>query len=123
MNTSAEIASHPTNLQFSLTSSTTNDGVAVMVEWDPPLDDGGVNVTSLNYQIFVDSVLEDVSNDTEAILELNTTREHLVQVRAINCAGYGANISSYINITGTVITMCHFVPGIIFSVSPLQKMA
>ena len=62
------------------------------LEWSPPLDDGGATVTS--YEIFIDKVMENTTSATEAtIIGLNSAGKYLVQVRALNCAGYSDNVS------------------------------
>ena len=60
------------------------------LEWSPPLDDGGASITS--YHIFVDQVYME-----NATIGLNSAGEHLVQVRAVNSAGYSDNVSLSIN--------------------------
>ena len=73
----------------------------MVLEWSPPLNDGGAVVTS--YHVFVDQVyMENATTTTVAIIGLNSTGEYLVQVRAVNCAGYSYNVSLSINtdITG-----------------------
>ena len=55
------------------------------LDWDPPLDDGGVAIT--HYQISVNMSEPVITTDTVATFTLNSTGEHLVQVRAGNCAG------------------------------------
>ena len=55
------------------------------LDWEPPLDDGGVAIT--HYQISVNMSERVITTDTVAILTLNSTGEYLVQVRAVNCAG------------------------------------
>ena len=65
------------------------------LEWFPPLDDGGATVTS--YQIFIDKVMENITSATEATIGLISVGEYLVQVRAVNCAGYSDNVSLSIN--------------------------
>ena len=66
------------------------------LEWSPPLDDGGASITS--YHIFVDQVyMENATTTAVANIELNSTGEYLVQVRAVNCAGYSDNVSLLIN--------------------------
>ena len=94
------VPSPPTNLSIFALVSTTDGGYVVRVEWSPPLDDGGATVTS--YQIFTDEVTENTSA-TEATIGLNSTGDYLVQVRAVNCAGYSDNVSLSIN-TDLMIT-------------------
>ena len=65
------------------------------LEWSPPLDDGGASITS--YHVFVDQVYKIMENATMATIGLNSAGEHLVQVRAVNCAGYSDNVSLSIN--------------------------
>ena len=68
----------------------------MILEWSPPLDDGGAVVTS--YHVFVNRVnMENVTITTMAIIGLNSAGEYLVQVRAVNCAGYSDNVSLSIN--------------------------
>ena len=95
------VPSPPTNLSTLALVSTTDGGYVVRLEWSPPLDDGGATVTS--YQIFMDYVVENITSATEATIGLiSVGGEYLVQVRAVNCAGYSANVSLSINtdITG-----------------------
>ena len=81
------------NLNFSL------NGTSVRLQWDPPLDNGGVPITG--YQIFINSSEDvSVSNDTEVTIVLNSTGEYFIQIRAINCIGVGSNLSVSINIIG-----------------------
>ena len=63
------------------------------LEWSPPLNDGGASITS--YHVFVDQVY--MENATMATIGLNSTGDYLVQVRAVNCAGYSDNVSLSIN--------------------------
>ena len=81
------------NLNFSL------NGTSVRLQWDPPLDNGGVPITG--YQIFINSSEDvSVSDDTEVTIVLNSTGEYFIQIRAINCIGVGSNLSVSINIIG-----------------------
>ena len=77
--------------------STSDGRYVVRLEWSPPLDDGGATVTS--YQIFMDYVMENttIASATEATIGLDSTGDYLVQVRAVNCAGYSDNVSLSIN--------------------------
>ena len=74
------------------------------LEWSPPLDDGGATVTS--YQIFTNEITENTTSATEATIGLNSTGDYLVQVRALNCAGYSDNVSLSINtdLTGNYLS-------------------
>ena len=94
------VPSPPTNFSIFALVSTTDGGYVVRVEWSSPLDDGGATVTS--YQIFIDKVMENTTSATEVTIGLDSTGDYLVQVRAVNCAGYSANVSLSINtdITG-----------------------
>ena len=91
--------SPPVNLQYTL-NTTATDSVTVRLDWDPPLDDGGVAIN--NYQISVMCEFELMSTtDTVAIFTLNSRGEHLVQVRAVNCAGVSNTESiTVITLTG-----------------------
>ena len=82
--------STPVNLQYTL-NTTATDSVTVRLDWDPPLDDGGVAIT--HYQISVDMSELVNTTDTVATFTLNSTEEHLVQVRAVNCAGVSDDAS------------------------------
>ena len=86
------------NLNFSVLI-----GTSVRLQWNPPLDNGGVPITG--YQIFINSSedsFEDVlvSNDTEVTIILNSTGEYFIQIRAINCIGVSSNLSDSISIIG-----------------------
>ena len=83
--------SPPINLQYTL-NTTATDSVTVRLDWDPPLDDGGVAIT--HYQISVNMSEPVITTDDVAIFTLNSTGEHLVQVRAVNCAGVSAYSST-----------------------------
>ena len=90
------VPSPPTNLSVPALVSTSDGGYVVILEWSPPLDDGGAVVTS--YHVFVNRVnMENVTITTMAIIGLNSAGEYLVQVRAVNCAGYSDNVSLSIN--------------------------
>ena len=66
------------------------------LEWSSPLDDGGASITS--YHVFVDQVyMEIATTTTMATIGLDSTGDYLVQVRAVNCAGYSDNVSLSIN--------------------------
>ena len=90
--------SSPVNLHYTLTPTITGS-VAVRLDWDPPLNDGGEAIT--NYLIFVNMSQQVVSTDTTTTLTLNSTGQHLVEISAVNSCGLsGANFSRIINTTG-----------------------
>ena len=96
------VPSPPTNPSIFALVSTSDGGYVVRLEWSPPLDDGGATVTS--YQIFIDKVMENITSATEATIGLISVGEYLVQVRAVNCAGYSDNVSlSTLTLTSQVI--------------------
>ena len=105
------VPSPPTNLVAS-TSDT------MRLQWSPPMDDGGANVTG--YIIFVENMTE-TWNSTVASIELNITAgTFLVHVKAVNCAGYSDSASMLINfnLTGiAAITMYNYyyhIPNIVY---------
>ena len=62
------------------------------LEWTPPLDDGGAVVSS--YQIFVDNNYKGSPTNAMITVDIIISGEHVVEVRAVNCAGYSTNVSS-----------------------------
>ncbi len=75
---------------MNLSVSATDNG-SVILEWNPPRDNGGADIT--HYKIFIS--LSDVlrSNVTMATIVLDFEEDHFIQVRAINCAGESDNES------------------------------
>ncbi len=73
---------------MNLSVSATDNG-SVVLEWNPPKDNGGADIT--HYQIFIN--LSEVlrSNVTMATIVLDFGDDHFIQVRAINCAGESDN--------------------------------
>ncbi len=67
------------------------DNGSVILEWNPPRDNGGAVIT--HYQIFINSSEVLRSNVTMAIIVLDLEEDHFIQVRAINCAGESDNAS------------------------------
>ena len=85
--------SPPQNLGFSTLISTATDNVAVRLDWDPPLNDGGVAIT--NYLIFVNGSQEVTSSGTNVILTLSSTGQHLIEISAVNdCRLMGDNVTT-----------------------------
>ena len=70
---------------------------AVRLEWSPPLDNGGTPHSLTRYEIFVDNILEVTTNATFTTIERSSMGEQLVELRAVNCAGYSDNASIVIN--------------------------
>ena len=72
------------------------------LDWDPPLNDGGVTIT--NYLIFVNGSQEVTSTSTnDVILTLSSTGQHLIEISAVNdCRLMGDNVTT-IAIIGILI--------------------
>ena len=75
--------------------STTDKNTTLRLEWTAPWDDGGSPITS--YQIILNTLPEAIIFNTSQ-LEVNITittsadvHMHLVEVQAINCAGYSSS--------------------------------
>ena len=75
--------SPPQNLRVTLISTATNN-VAVRLDWDPPMNDGGAAIT--NYLIFVNGS-EMNSTSTSVTLTLNSTTHYLIEISAVNGCG------------------------------------
>ena len=67
------------------------DNGSVKLEWNPPRNNGGADITL--YQIFINSSEVLRSNVTMATIVLNLGEDHFIQVRATNCAGESDNAS------------------------------
>ena len=67
------------------------------LDWDPPLDDGGVAIN--RYQISIDTLESEMmitTDDTETVTTFSAQKsvgEYLVQIRAVNCAGVSKHSS------------------------------
>ena len=90
----------PKKLHLNILAPNTSDhGVYnVRLEWSPPLDDGGSGEAVTSYQVFVDNILQVTTSSLWAVVDVNSTGEHLVDVRTINCARHSAS-----NITGCTL--------------------
>ncbi len=69
----------------------TSDNGSVILEWNPPRDNGGADIT--HYQIFINSSEVLRSNVTMATIVFDLEEDHFIQVRATNCAGESGNAS------------------------------
>ncbi len=67
------------------------DNVSVILEWNPPRDNGGADIT--HYQIFINSSEVLRSNVTMVVIVLDLEEDQFIQVRATNCAGESDNTS------------------------------
>ena len=67
------------------------DNGSVILEWNPPRDNGGTDI--IHYQIFINSSEVLRSNVTMATIVLDLEEDHFIQVRATNCAGESDNAS------------------------------
>ncbi len=77
---------------MSVIPNVTTYNVSVILEWNPPRDNGGADIT--HYQIFIkSSEILLGSNFTTATIILDLEGDHFIQVRAINCAGKSDNAS------------------------------
>ncbi len=64
----------------------------MILEWNPPRDNGGADIT--HYQIFINSSEVLRSNVTMVTIVLDLEEDHFIQVRATNCAGESDNAST-----------------------------
>ncbi len=92
-----EPPSSPMNLSVIAT-----DNGSVILEWNPPRDNGGADIT--HYQIFINSSDVLRSNVTMATIVLDLEEDRFIQVRATNCAGESDNASLLI---GTYIILLY----------------
>ncbi len=72
----------------------TTDNGSVILEWNPPRDNGGAEIT--HYQIFINSSEVLRSKFTMAIIVLELEEDHFIQMRATNSAGESDNASMLI---------------------------
>ena len=91
-------AIHPGFPSTPMNLRSATDSAAVRLDWDPPLNDGGVAIT--NYLIFVNMSQQVVSTDTTTTLTLNSTGQHLIEISAVNDCGLEGDNVSIIIITG-----------------------
>ncbi len=70
------------------------DNGSVILEWNPPRDNGGADIT--HYQIFTNSSEVLRSNVTMVTIVFYLYGDHFIQVRATNCAGESDNASLFI---------------------------
>ena len=68
-----------------------SDNGSAKLEWNPPRNNGGADMTL--YQIFINSSEVLRSNVTMATIVLDLEEDHFIQMRAINCAGESDNTS------------------------------
>ncbi len=85
------IHAEPPSLPMNLSVIATDNG-SVLLEWNPPRDNGGADIT--NYHIFINSSEVLRSNVTMAIIILDPEEDCFIQVRAINSAGESDNTSA-----------------------------
>ncbi len=72
--------------------ATITNNESVILEWNPPRDNGGTDI--IHYQIFINSSEVLRSNITIAIIILDLEEDYFIQVRATNCAGESDNAST-----------------------------
>jgi hypothetical protein len=79
----------------------------VRLDWDPPLDNGGVATT--HYLISVNKSQHMISTDTTTTFTLNSIGQSLIELNAVNDCGFASdNASVTIYIIGMQLcyTMC-----------------
>jgi hypothetical protein len=101
----------PQNLRF-IQTHTPNSDVTVRLDWDPPLNNGGVVIT--NYLISVNMSQQVLSTDTTTTFTLNSTGQSLIEVSAVNDCGFTSDdTSTTITIAGMYVAMnMHIKPPI-----------
>ncbi len=80
----------PPSPPMNLNAIAANNG-SVILEWNPPRNNGGADIT--HYQIFINSSEVLRSNVAMATTVLDIEEDHFIQLRAINCAGESDNAS------------------------------
>ena len=85
------IVGHLERAKYLLVTVIATDNGSVILEWNPPRDNGGADIT--HYQIFINSSEVLRSNVTMTTIVLDFEEDHFVQVRATNCAGESDNAS------------------------------
>ena len=94
--------SPPLNLRFAVPPPGSGS-VGVTLDWDPPLNSGGVAITG--YQVLVNGLVVTMATNTTAHITLDAMGEHRLTVLAVNICNDVSDSTSTITFTGKCLNV------------------
>ena len=88
---SVDLPSYPQNVTYNITSYSV-DEYSVRVQWEAPIDDGGVGVSSYTITMTTEGIVNasvEMTNATSQVASLQYNKSYMFEIAATNCNGAG----------------------------------